>query len=138
MHNRYPVRYPVGYHHRKHCVGAFQSDEEYNPTGECLDYIESRKKIYLPGYVELATAHSDFKELQRVLENENIMICEVDGPRSESMEYYVKNYAVDEDFIDKQSVEATKENLEILLDDPKHPFGHGYCLAWALQNFSLP
>ena len=26
----------------------------------------------------------------------------------------------------------TPENLNIMLNDPKHPYGHGYCLAKAL------
>ncbi|AEX61932.1 hypothetical protein c7_R1070 [Megavirus courdo7] len=29
---------------------------------------------------------------------------------------------------------VTDENLAIMLHDPKHPFGHGYCLAMALTN----
>lgn len=28
----------------------------------------------------------------------------------------------------------TKENISIMLNDTKHPFGHGYCLAMALLD----
>ena len=76
-----------------------------------------------------------FQELQKRWQNgENLLIIEVDGPYQESLEYYQKEYSVDDDFIQQDSVEAIEHNLAILLNDGKHPFGHGYCLAWSLQQ----
>lgn len=37
-------------------------------------------------------------------------------------------------FIENGTLLASKENLQLLLNDAKHPFGHGYCLAWALLD----
>lgn len=67
----------------------------------------------------------------------NLLIIDVDGPHQESIPYYIKNYNVNEDFIEKDSVQVNKENMKILLNDGKHPFGHGYCLAMALLGITL-
>lgn len=41
---------------------------------------------------------------------------------------------MDNDFIIDNTMVATLENLIIMLNDEKYPFGHGYCLASALMN----
>ena len=60
---------------------------------------------------------------------ENLLIIEVDGPHSEAINYYQQKYNVKGDFIEQNTMLATPENLEIMLNDPKYPYGHGYCLA---------
>ena len=35
---------------------------------------------------------------------------------------------------DKNSWNITKKNIDIMLNDTRHAFGHGYCLAMALLN----
>jgi hypothetical protein len=103
---------------------------------EC-DYIESRKALYLPKYIECLENQPKFVKLQKMLERkENLLIIEVDGPHQEDLEYYKSKYEVDENFIENNTMLATEENLKIMLNDAKHPFGHGYCLAWALQGLS--
>lgn len=130
---KYPVRYPVGFNHRHNCLYALKSlDGQIDPTP--LDYIESRKQIYLPVYIELVRSEPQFKLLVEKLRNgENLLIIEVDGPHQESLSYYRGKYGVKDDFIENSTMLATKENLDIMLNDPKHPFGHGYCLAIALM-----
>ena len=127
------IRYPVGYHHRHKCLCALAEDDPTTP----LDYVESRKKIYLPQYTKMVQKTKQFKELfDRLYNNkENLLIIEVDGPHQESLPYYQEKYGVSDDFIEDHTILATKENLNIMLNDNKHPFGHGYCLALALLNF---
>ena len=123
------VRYPVGYYHRNKCMFAILSKDDQTP----LDYIESRKKIYVPVYCRLVEQQSAFQRLKQRLENgENLLILEVDGPHSESLDYYKQKYNVNDNFIVNNTVVANRENLAILLNDPKHPFGHGYCLSMSL------
>lgn len=43
----------------------------------------------------------------------------------------IKNY---DDFIEGSTMLANDHNLNIMLNDTKHNFGHGYCLAWTLIN----
>jgi hypothetical protein len=62
----------------------------------------------------------------------NLLIVEWDGPHQESMEYYKEKYNVTDDFIVDSTMNATTENIDLMLNDEKHPFGHGYCLASAL------
>lgn len=127
MNAKDPIRYPVGYNYRHNCKCALD-----NQTLTPLNYIDSRKQIYLPIYCESVKNHRLFTVLKEKLERgEKLMILEVDGPHQESMSYYREKYNID-DFIENDSIDATKESLRILLNDDKHPFGHGYCLAIAL------
>ncbi len=130
---KYPVRYPVGYHGRHKCIFALANKNDGTVDLTPLDYIESRKGIYVPIYTELVKKEQQFKQLQRRLENgENLLIIDIDGPHQESLEYYKKKYNVRNDFIVNDTILITEENLNIMVNDEKHPFGHGYCLAAAL------
>jgi hypothetical protein len=132
--NSEPVRAPVGWKHLKNCLFALEKDEPISETNPKLDYIESRKKIYFPIYMKSVIKEPKFCELYNRLHNgENLLIIEIDGPHQESFNYYKEKYGVGNDFIENDSIEATEQNLGILLNDPKHPFGHGYCLAWTLM-----
>ena len=127
-----PIRYPVGYNWRHKCLFSLRSvDGVIDPNP--LDYIEARKQIYLPLYVHLVKDHPQFKFLlEKVRRGENILIIEVDGPHQESLSYYQEKYNVNSDFIDQGTMLCNRNNLNIMLNDSKHPFGHGYCLALAL------
>ena len=129
---KYPVRYPVGYKHRHKCLFSFLQDPMEN-----LDYIQSRKQIYLPIYDSLIRKESKFDKLKiKHYQGENLLILEVDGPHSESLDYYKQQYHVDDTFIERNTMLATPEYLKIMLEDSKHPFGHGYCLAASLLNLT--
>jgi hypothetical protein len=107
-----------------------------------LGYVDSRKFIYVPLYCDLVQGKAQFEELRhRHLRGENLLIVEIDGPHRESLAYYQSKYClerlgVDPEFIDAQNtVSATSvANMRLLLHDERHPFGHGYCLALALQG----
>lgn len=130
MENKYPVRYPVGKsRHRALCICAIDDN------GNRLDYIQARKQIYLKEYTEAVRKEKDFKILrERLYKGENLLIIEVDGPHQESLEYYKNKYGVDDDFITNNTIDVTYKNM-IMLNDPKHAFGHGYCLAMVLLSF---
>lgn len=129
--NKYALRYPVGFHHRRKCLYAMWN-------GEKLDYIQSRKKIYVPEYIRLVKKELKYKHLKRLIdEGTNLLIVEVDGPRQESLQYYKDKYGVGDDFIVNNTIEANEDNLSIMLEDEKHPFGHGYCLAMALLDMEV-
>jgi len=128
----YPIRYPVGMQDRHTCLYSLVDPNEPDKQ---LNYIEARKEIYLKEYVALVKEQPKFKELQRMLKKGiNLLIIEVDGPHQESLAYYQKKYGVDQSFIEQDTMLATPENLDIMLNDEKHAFGHGYCLAIALNS----
>lgn len=137
--NPYPVRYPVGLKHRNECLCSYKYLEN-DPMKETdffhhLDYISSRKEIYVPLYTELVKEEHVFSQLQEMLrKGTNLIILEVYGPHQESVPYYMEKYGVGDDFITFGSVEINQKNIHILLNDPRHPFGHGYCLAMAILN----
>jgi hypothetical protein len=124
------VRYPVGFNHRHKCLFAFDEDQSGKMIPKPLNYIEGRKAIYAPLYERLVQAKPQFKKLQEMVNmGVNVLIIEVDGPHQESLEYYAETYGVAKDFIERDTMLATQRNLDIMLNDPKHPYGHGYCLA---------
>jgi hypothetical protein len=130
MKAKYAIRYPVGYNHRSKCLFSLKQTVDGWKT---LNYIEARKEIYVPVYTELVKKEKQFLELKNRLENgENLLIIEVDGPVLESLPYYMEKYGVKNTFIENYTMLATPENLNIMLNDTKHPYGHGYCVAAAL------
>ena len=129
--NRSAVRYPVGFRHRTNVVDSVLIN--LDGTIEILDYITARIKIYLPEYVRLAKQRPEFYELrQRLQKGENLLIHDLDGPHQESLSYYKDKYNVNDKFIEQDTVLVTADNMNLLIHDNKHSFGHGYCLAGAL------
>lgn len=126
------IRYPVGYHHRRKCVGSIlKSGDSFTK----LDYVDARKKIYVPLYQQLAREQPIYKSLlERLRKGENLLIIEVDGPHQESLKYYQETYSVPSDFIENNTMLVNEDNLNIMLNDTVHPYGHGYCLAEALMK----
>lgn len=142
--NPYPVRYPVTFSHRSKCIGAIwnedddgfgeENDTEF-PVTKLLNYVESRKKVYVPVYCNLAKQDDKFTKLKEMLaERTNLLICEVDGPHQEDMPYYKEKYNIKNDFIVSNTMLVNKKNIQIMVNDTKRPFGHGYCLALALLD----
>ena len=129
----YAIRYPVGFHHRHNCVGSFYGGDDLGKCSGILNYIDSRKELYVPLYHKLVIQQRQFTELRELLDNDvNLLILEVDGPHQDSLHYYQNKYNVGNDFIIDDTVIVTKENMKILINDKKHPFGHGYCLGASL------
>ena len=88
-----------------------------------LDYISSRKLIYVPEYYELI---KDAKTLNKLKENLklgiNYVIYDFDGPRLNDGKVNI--------------MEVNISNLKEKINDPKFPFGHGYVVAAALLDIS--
>lgn len=131
----YAIRYPVGFNARSTCLYALANNVDGTIKTEKLNYIQARKEIYFPLYCELAKKCKEYSELKEmVINGKNILIIEVDGPHQDLLSYYKKKYNINDDFIVNNTMLATNDNLNIMLNDEKKPFGHGYCLAWALLN----
>jgi hypothetical protein len=138
MNSKFAIRYPVNMKHRSKCIGCLlpeATETKNNVVPSLLGYIESRKKIYVPIYCDLVKKEKQFVELKTRLENgENLLICEVDVAYQNELEYYKNTYGVSDDFIVNNTMEVNKENITIMLNDDRKPFGHGYCLAMALLD----
>jgi hypothetical protein len=126
------IRYPVGFNHRHEVLySLWETEEGYKK----LNYVEARKEIYVKVYSKLVKQHETFNTLVDMLkEGKNLLILEVDGPHQESLPYYKNNYQVDDNFIQQDTMLATTENLDIMLNDTKHCYGHGYVLASCLLD----
>lgn len=135
MHNKDPVRYPVGFNYRSKCKFASAENPDGTINNTKLNYIEARKAIYLPVYCDLVKREKLFNQLQeRLNKGENLLIIEVDGPHQESLAYYKEKYDVGDTFIEQDTMLINNQNISIMLNDDKHAFGHGYCLAMSLLH----
>ena len=110
-------RYPAG-------KGKKIKYAEYPGFSKPLDYIPSRKLVYVPEYYNLVKDNPVLMELKKKvkLEKKCITIYDFDGPRR-----------------DDGSVTCQKVTLKLLrekLNDSKFPFGHGYVIAAALAGFT--
>lgn len=84
--------------------------------GEEMDYVTSRKKIYVPEYFDLIKNSQQIEVLKKYLhEGKDITIYDFDGPRDNKNKPICK--------------EVTKELLSDKIEDTSHPFGHGYIVA---------
>ena len=94
------------------------------PGKEPLGYIESRKQVYVPEYYNLIKDLPLIEELKRqVQEGVSYTICDFDGPREEDGTPTVKQVSVD--------------LLREKINDPRHPFGHGYIIAGLLLGIDI-
>lgn len=86
-----------------------------------LDYIASRKDIYVPEYYSLIENTRSLKTLRGLrASGKDIAIYDFDGPRKPDGEIDI--------------LEVTPELLKDKINDPKFPFGHGYVVAAALLD----
>ena len=131
--NEYFVRYPVGKSNMGKCLFSLDDNSD-----EALDYVQARKKIYWKYYKDAVIKQPKFKKLKKMLkEGQKPLIVEVDGPRQESLDYYIKKYKVPKNWIENKTIEVNEENMKILVNDTTHCFGHGFCLASALLNIDI-
>lgn len=136
-HNAKAVRYPNGFHGRNECAYALwpadkctigEETDIVDPDGvkyKKLTYIEARKVIYCGEYARLVHLTDCFKKIQQMIsEGQTIQIIEVDGP---NIDWYKKS-PISGGIKDK-SLAMKKSVIDYLLNDPTHPFGHGYTIA---------
>lgn len=132
-----PIRYPNGYNDRHDCKFALWPAEDQSSRGERfvlapngtwyekLNYIEARKKIYCALYIDSCREHPEFLKLKAMIDSgKKLNIVEVDGP---NMSWYrqspIKSSIVGNSLIITETV------IKYLINDPAHPFGHGYVIA---------
>ena len=134
LYNDEAVRYPVGNtSHRKLCMGCIKEGDE---TQTLLPLADARREIYLYEYCRLVKKQPQYRELkQRLAQGENLLIIEIDGPHEESLDYYREVYDVDDTFIESRTMLASYKNLNLMLYDSCHSFGHGYALCIALRDW---
>lgn len=120
-----PIRYPNKIHRRKNTQFVLCADNKGNESR--LDYISSRKEIYVKEYIRLIKKLPEYEILlNKLKKGKNIMICEVDVPAKNKKGNYGK------DCSDDNICNMTIKKLELLLNDTSEAFGHGLCLAYAL------
>lgn len=120
-----PIRYPNKIHRRKNTKFALGIDQFGNETR--MDYITTRKEIYVKEYIRLIKTLPEYtKLLDKLRNNKKIMICEMDVPAKGKRGHY------GEDCDDNNVCEMSIEKLDTLLNDTNEAFGHGLCLAYSL------
>lgn len=88
----------------------------FDGNDEKMDYVTSRKMVYVPEYYELIKNKEMIKYWKDKLEKGyDITIYDFDGPRK------------DDGSVD--CLQVTKELLKNKINDTKFPFGHGHVVA---------
>lgn len=122
----HPIRYPNKIHRRKNVQFGLIVDK--NGNEERLDYIEFRKRVYFQEYTRLIRQLNIYQHLLDKLKNgTNLLICEVDVPAKGKKGEYGKN-------VENGNCTMTLERINLLLNDPSEPFGHGLALSHALLS----
>jgi hypothetical protein len=86
-----------------------------------IDYIPSRKLVYVPEYFNIMSGTESAKELKKYVEAGNdVILYDYDGP-----------IAADGSFT---TIEITLDNLKKEIEDRRYPFGHGYVVGAWLAN----
>ena len=94
---------------------------EFDGNNKKMDYITSRKEVYVPEYFGLIKKKDRLKYWKNMLKNgHNLIIYDFDGPRK--LDGTVT------------CLELTKELLIEKINDTRFPFGHGYIVAATIAN----
>jgi len=89
---------------------------QWDGSEEKMDYITSRKKVYVPRYHQMMREKEMALHWKKAVEQgNNIVIYDFDGPRLENGEV--------------TCLEVTEELLREKINDVRFPFGHGYVVA---------
>ena len=95
----------------------------FDGNDENMDYVTSRKKVYVPEYYDLIKNKKMTQYWKKmVTDGNNLIIYDFDGPRKENGD-----------------VDCCEVTLKLLLDKInhiKHPFGHGYVVAATFLDIS--
>lgn len=95
----------------------------FDGNDERMDYVTSRKKIYVPEYYNLIKNKDVTKYWKKMLEDgNNLIIYDFDGPRTNNG--------------DVDCCEVTLKMLIDKINDTKYPFGHGYVVAATILGVS--
>jgi len=111
---------------RKILVGKYKPFDALFETefDKPLEYVESRKKVYIPIYYKLVKKTETIKKYKKMLKKgKSICIYDVDGPKDDNG--------------NPLCVKFDDETWEKYLNDTKYPFGHGYTVAAILYNKKL-
>ena len=101
----------------------YSSDETRFP-GQVFDYVESRKAIYVPDYIE-TKLHTNFAQSELgyirgwVNAGYDVVVKDYDGPRSADADTHGA----------PRIEEVTADLLRDKINDTAFPFGHGYVVA---------
>jgi hypothetical protein len=121
---KHGIRFPNGFHGRKNVLFTLFFDKDHNDTR--MDYITARKEIYVAEYCRLIRKLPEYKKLlEKAINKENLLILEMDVPSKSKKEPWNN--------VDKDGICVhTLESLNVLLNSPVEPFGHGLCICLAL------
>lgn len=119
------IRYPNGINRRKNV--QFGLIKKQNGKERRLNYLDTRKKIYVREYKRLIKQTDEYKELlNKLINGENLLICEVDVPANG------KHGEYGNDCDENNNCIMNIDKLKILLNDETEAFGHGLVIAYSL------
>ena len=103
--------------------GYNDDDDDNSYNLKKMDYITSRKKVYVPEYYNIIKDKELIGSWKVKLESgSNLVIYDFDGPR-------LQDGSV-------SCVELNEDLLKAKINDPNVPFGHGYIVGATIANIN--
>ena len=147
MTNIHSVLYPNGFMKSENYIGflieTIPSDDfvycvnlQTREPYRMLDTISARKQILCPLYTRLCVKHPKFLELKNLIElgTNIIVVVDQDGPQQS---WYSKIPLISPKFTRPEIIQIDcKETIQYFLNDPTHPFNHGYMIAALLHDMT--
>lgn len=147
MANPFSVSYPNGYNSSNFNSGFLVEAKPSDDDIFCVDMttqppipyrrisaLEERKVLFCPLYTRLCTKHPKFIELMNHVNlGRNIIIADCDGPL---FSWFANTPLCDLFTIENCMLIDKKETIQFLLNDTRHPFGHGYAIAALLNDMT--
>jgi len=102
---------------------SWPDETPYHAANEHMDWVTSRKKVYVPEYTELVKNRPSTVELQQwVNAGNDVIFYDYDGPKEDGRPI---------------TLEITPDMLRAKINDVRAPFGHGYVVGALVKGIPL-
>jgi hypothetical protein len=99
-----------------HPKNGYTVSHAEDENGKEYNYVESRKKMYVPRYLEMVNGRGALIECKKeASEGKDLVFVDFDGPRTQEGSPICE--------------EVTVDTLKKYINDTKFPFGHGWVVA---------
>ena len=132
---KYAIRYPLYRKGASSCVYAIPNFDKTKKYG----YVEGRREIYFKKYIEYVKKHPRFWKLKKMLDSgKKLILTEIDGMKPKNADYLKEKYFdLVLEPLEYGTINATKKNFHIMVNETNMAVGHVYALTCALKSWNV-
>jgi hypothetical protein len=137
MNYTHPIENPFSNKHTEGYIGTYHTPlfviDTRNGKKSIYNEVEARKAFYLPSYLKTVVQSQKFNELKNSIKSgERLLLIDYHNPGPMNEVFY--NEILGKNILTNGTVEVTKQNLDVLFNDPLHPISYTAYLAIALLD----